>query len=184
MKRLLLGIGLCLSQGCGNYPIAERYVPTDASLTPRVPPGVLPTVPNFVISANTSVDVPYGAFGITTDGSEWYVEWHSTSTGQRFSGEVVCPENCVLSLIHYSSSSPGPIAVLRPYQFKFDAPTQPGTQVRLQFRSTKQPVVFSLQVDGEPATNPKTVLPSNKSHASVDAMPFGLVSSNLTSAQL
>ncbi len=182
MKWLLLGV--CLAAGCGNYPIAERYVQRDASLTPKTPPGIAAGTPNFVISAHASADVPYGAFGITTDGTQWYLEWHSTSAGQRFSGEVVCPEDCVLSLIHYDRSSPGPITVLRPYQFAFDAPTQPDTQVRLQFQSTKQPVVFSLQVDGQPATNPKTVLPSNNSHASVDAMPFGLVSSNLSASQL
>lgn len=182
MKWLLLGMSLAV--GCGDYPIAERYIPTDASLTPRVPPGIAAGTPNLLISAHASADIPYDTFGITTDGNQWHLAWHTAAVGQRFSGEVVCPENCVLSLIHYDSSSPGPITVVRPYQFTFDAPTKPDTQVRLQFQSTKQPVVFSLQIDGQPAINPKTVLPSNKSHASVDVMPFGLVSSNLSASQL
>lgn len=182
MQRLLLLAGLLL--GCGNYPIAKSYVPTDASLTPQVPPGVPSGTPNFLISASAAADIPYGSFGITTDGTTWYLEWQTTGIAQRFGGDIFCPQRCVQSSIHYREGTMGSITVLTPYHFKFDAQTQPNTHVHLEFHATKQPVVFSLQVDGAEATNPKTIFASDQKHSSVDVMPFGLVSSNVTADKL
>lgn len=176
MQRLLLCA--CLLFGCGNYPTAQSFVPSNSSPL-RLPPEVPQETPAFLISANASVDVPYGAFGITTDGNGWYLEWQTESSA-RFSGEVFCPQTCVQSTIYFKSSPRGSVTVLTPYHFTFDAKTEANTPVHLEFRATEQPVVFSLQIDGEKATNPKTVFASDQKVSSVSAMPFALVSSNVS----
>ena len=71
----------------------------------------------IIISANASVDVPYGAFGITTDGNGWYLEWQTESSA-RFSGEVFCPQTCVQSTIYFKSSPRGSVTVLTPYHLR------------------------------------------------------------------
>jgi hypothetical protein len=188
MRRIVTAILtaiLALCAGCGGtYPTGKIYAPPAGQTQPALPAGVATSAPLYLIDDSFGINVPYGAYGITTSGVTWFIEWRSEDA-HTFSGDVYCPAGCLLQNISFSAdrSIPG-YSLLSPNQLHFDGKSTPGVRQHLQFDITKQPIGFSLFIDGMPASNPYTVFRSDGKFAATDAMPFALISGNVTPGML
>jgi hypothetical protein len=184
MHRLIAVVWLCWA-GCGGDPLAASYVPRSGTTLPAFPSGIPASTPVFLIDASVGANIPVGAFGITTNGTTWYLEWQTDSTSHRFSGDIYCPQSCKQTFVSFDRILPtGSINQIAPNHFHFDDQTDARTHRHLEFDTTMQPVSFSLIVDGQPAVNSLTTFISSGQRSTVDAMPFALVSSNVTPKML
>jgi hypothetical protein len=175
----LLAIAWLAWVGCGSYPLARSYVPPSGTNLPDFPTGIPAGTPIFRIDGASGANIPVGSFGITTDGTTWYLEWQTDPTARQFSGDIYCPQTCKQSFVSFDRSLPtGSVNLIGPNHFHFDDQTAARTHRHLEFDATMQPVSFSLFIDGQPAVSPLTTFVSSGQLATVDSMPFALVSSN------
>jgi hypothetical protein len=179
MKRVLVAT-LALLTGCGNFPIAELYVPPSGQSVPANPPGVPASTPFYVIKRSSGANVPLGAYGITTNETTWFLEWQGDGVAHRFSGDVYAPVGSSLAYISLDNTETiqtGTLQIPSLNHFHFDDPTGATEHHHLQFDATMQRVLFDLKIDGQPAINPATTFPSGTALCTIDHMPFGLVTS-------
>jgi hypothetical protein len=153
--------------GCGSLPPAQPYA-TPESLQ-ALTDATVSSAPAFVIDDGVDLNIPYGSFGIGQSGGSW---------------TLYCPPGGQL-LVALSSMVPAAdVQLLSGSHVRFSIRSEPNVRYRLLFETTLQPLGLSLQIDGQPATNPRTAFSSGRQLASVETMPFRLVGSRATESVL
>ena len=162
--------------GCGSLPTAEPY-PTPAGLQ-ALPDAAVSAAPAYLIDEGIDLNIPYGSFGIGQSNGFWSLAWQHDQPLRTYSGDLYCPTGCRFLVDVSSMVPPARVELLAANHVRFSVPSQPETHYRLSFTMPEQVLLgLSLQIDGQPAGNPRTVFSSKKQLSSVDTMPFRLVGS-------
>lgn len=178
----LLSCLLACPIGCGSLPPAQPYA-TPASLL-ALPDVAASSAPAFVIDDDIDLNIPCGSFGIGQSGGSWTLTWEHDQPEAVYSGDLYCPKAGQL-LVALSSMVPAAdVQLLSGNHVRFSIRSEPNVRYRLLFETTLQPLGLSLQIDGQPATSPRTAFASGRQLASVDTMPFRLVGSLATASML
>lgn len=178
----LLSCLLACIPGCGSLPPAQPYA-TPESLQ-ALTDATVSSAPAFVIDDGVDLNIPYGSFGIGQSGGSWTLTWEHDQPEAVYSGDLYCPPGGQL-LVALSSMVPAAdVQLLSGSHVRFSIRSEPNVRYRLLFETTLQPLGLSLQIDGQPATNPRTAFSSGRQLASVETMPFRLVGSRATASVL
>lgn len=162
--------------GCGSIPTAEPY-PTPGTLAP-LPDALVSAAPAYLIDDGIDLNIPYGSFGIGQSHGAWSLAWQHDQPLRTYSGDLYCPTGCNFLVDVSSMVPPAKVELLAANHVRFSVPSQPETRYRLSFSLPEQMLLgLSLQIDGQPAGNPRTVFSSKRQLSSVDTMPFRLVGS-------
>lgn len=160
--------GLCGWMACGSIPVAKsdgKTVPLPAD------PAIL--TPLYIIDSNVGANVPYGAIGITTDGTTWALSWRNDDGPHTVAGDIYGSAECIL----YGLAGAAGGSRLDTAHIQFSTPTASGIQRDLLFSANCHQVSFVLSIDGVPVGRDQVVFPSGKQLSTIETSPFSLVQS-------
>ena len=179
-----MALAATMAAGCElSLPTATHYAAGSGAALNSSPPEVPASAPIYVIDRSVGAHIPFGSYGITTNGQTYYIEWQTDDTAHRFSGDIFCPSSCYLLNLSLKAqdekgsqvAAAGTFDIVSSYHFRFDAPTAAGVHQHLEFDASLPPVSFELRIDGQPALNPYTAFLSNRQLSTAESMPFSLV---------